>query len=268
MLVLEHAGIGPAHVGVRHALQSQRQRLDDEIVDRKLVGRLAVLVLGRRGVDLLARLEQLADVAVDGQVEMRNGLHRRREPLRNGAAHAVVRHEIVAAVVVERADLLVRHRRRDERCAGGRCGRRAQALARFCRLDIAGDDAAVRAGALDAAEFDVGVFRQPPRKRRGKDAVGAADRRHDRWSEPPHPHPLPSGERERAVLAAAAEISPLCWTGADVDGAAACWAAPSPRGGEGGDEGAPALGAFAGALAAAAAAAFGSSPSCAITAMS
>src|SRR3984957_13722306 len=56
--------------------------------------------------------------------------------------------------------------------------------------------------------------------------------------------------------------------GADVDWAAAGWAAPSPRGGEGGVEGAPALGAFAGALAADAAAALGSSPSCAITAMS
>jgi hypothetical protein len=32
-------------------------------------------------------------------------------------------------------------------------------LTRFRRLDIAGDDAAVRAGALDAAEIDVRVFR-------------------------------------------------------------------------------------------------------------
>jgi len=32
-------------------------------------------------------------------------------------------------------------------------------LTRFGRLDVAGDDAAVRAGALDAGEFDAGVFR-------------------------------------------------------------------------------------------------------------
>jgi hypothetical protein len=32
-------------------------------------------------------------------------------------------------------------------------------LARFRRFDIAGDDAAVRAGALDASKFDVRVFR-------------------------------------------------------------------------------------------------------------
>jgi hypothetical protein len=55
VLVLEHAALGPGHVGVRHALQRQRQRLDDEVVDRELVGRLAVLVLRRGGVDLLAR---------------------------------------------------------------------------------------------------------------------------------------------------------------------------------------------------------------------
>ena len=78
MLVLEHAAFGPAHVGVGNALQRQRQRLDDEIVDRKLVGRLAVLVLGRGGVDLLARGQELADVAVHRQVEMRDGLHRLR----------------------------------------------------------------------------------------------------------------------------------------------------------------------------------------------
>ena len=55
MLVLEHSAFGPAHIGVRHALQRERQRLDDEVVDRELVGRLAVLVLRRGGVDLLAR---------------------------------------------------------------------------------------------------------------------------------------------------------------------------------------------------------------------
>jgi hypothetical protein len=37
-------------------------------------------------------------------------------------------------------------------------------LARSCRLDIAGDDAAVRASALDAAKINVRVFRQSSRK--------------------------------------------------------------------------------------------------------
>ena len=56
MLVLEHAGLGPADIGVRHPLQRQRQRLDDEIVDRNLVGRLAVLVFRRCCVDFFARV--------------------------------------------------------------------------------------------------------------------------------------------------------------------------------------------------------------------
>ena len=42
-----------------------------------LSGRLAVLALGGRGIDLLAGVEQLADVAIDRQVEMRDGLLRR-----------------------------------------------------------------------------------------------------------------------------------------------------------------------------------------------
>ncbi len=168
MLVLEHAAFGPAHIGVRHLLQGDRQRLDDEVVDRKLVGRLAVLAFGGLRIDLLARVEELADVAVDGEVEYRHALRRRGQPLRDGAAHAVVRHDLVAAVLVERADLLIRHcrraSRRDCRRAGRRSGR-AQAAAGLCLLDVAGDDAAVRAGAFDAADIDAGVLGKAARQR-------------------------------------------------------------------------------------------------------
>src|SRR5580692_3532780 len=84
----------------------------------------------------------------------------------------------------------------------------------------------------------------------------------------PSPPPSPLwGEGVRGACGGGGDFD--CWdAGADVEGAAVCWAAPSPRGGEGGDEGVPAPGAFAGVLAADAAAALGSSPSCAITAMS
>ena len=74
MLVLQHAGFGPAHIGIRDSLQCEPQRLDDEIVDRELVGGLAVLVLRRLRVDLLACGGELADVAIDGEIEMRDGL--------------------------------------------------------------------------------------------------------------------------------------------------------------------------------------------------
>src|SRR5882724_11440134 len=81
MLVLEHAGFGPAHIAIGFSLQRDRHRLDDEIVDRELVERLLLLVLRRRGVDFLTRGEQFADIAVDRQVEMRDSLHRGRETI-------------------------------------------------------------------------------------------------------------------------------------------------------------------------------------------
>ena len=54
VLVLQHRAFGPRDVGLRHAHQRQRQRLDDEVIDRDLVGGLAVLVLGR-GVLICSR---------------------------------------------------------------------------------------------------------------------------------------------------------------------------------------------------------------------
>ena len=74
--MLEHAAFGPGDVGVGHALQRERQRLDDEVVDRDLVGGLAVLVLRRGGVDLLARGQELVDIAVDREIEVRDRLLR------------------------------------------------------------------------------------------------------------------------------------------------------------------------------------------------
>src|SRR5205807_9177352 len=58
VLMLEHPAFGPGDVGVGHAPQRERQRLDDEIIDGELVGWLALLVLGRRSVDLLPRSEE------------------------------------------------------------------------------------------------------------------------------------------------------------------------------------------------------------------
>src|SRR5581483_7779975 len=166
----------------RHALQGERQRLDDKVVDRKLVGRLAVLVLasffGRGGVDLLARFKELADIAVNGEIKMRNGLHRSGEPLRDSAAHAIMRHELVAALVVQRADLLIRHGRRDERRRGACwCRWRAgctQATSGFRFLDIARNHAAMWAGAGNAADIDASVLGETARERKRENSVGAA----------------------------------------------------------------------------------------------
>ena len=51
MLVHHHVFIGPGDIGVRHIAQGKRQRLDDHVIDRKLVDRLVVFH-GRGRVEL------------------------------------------------------------------------------------------------------------------------------------------------------------------------------------------------------------------------
>ena len=183
MPVLEHAALGPRGVGVGHALQRERKRFDDEIVDRQLPERLAILVLGRGAVDLLARGQETADVAIDREVEVRDGKAGLREPLGDDPSHAVVRHELVGAFWIERADLLVgratnggRRHACGRRRRSGRC-RRQNVLGGFCRFDVGRDDAAMRARAPDTGEVDAGLFGQPPRQRRGNDpaCIGGSD---------------------------------------------------------------------------------------------
>ena len=79
------------------------------------------------------------------EIEMRDGLLGEREPLGNHAAHGVVRHNLVAAGLVERQHLLVgqtRGRRRPrQREAPLRLGHRLDGFDRFCLL---GDDESPR----------------------------------------------------------------------------------------------------------------------------
>ena len=79
------------------------------------------------------------------------------EPLRDGAAHAVVRHDLVAALFEQRADLLSDIDGRDWRAPQPPARRRAAvtALAGFRAFDVARDDAAVRARALDARQMSM-----------------------------------------------------------------------------------------------------------------
>src|SRR6185312_8906380 len=102
MLVLEHAAFGPTHVRIRNSLECERESLDDEVVDRKLVRGLAVLVLGRSRIDLLACRQELADIAIYCQVKMRNRLNRSRQALSDRASHAIVRHERVRVWLIKR----------------------------------------------------------------------------------------------------------------------------------------------------------------------
>src|ERR1019366_7064431 len=70
----------------------------------------------------------------------------------------------------KRADLLIRHRRRDARRAAWRESRGFQPLAGFGFLDIPRDHAAMRAGAGDARKLDAGVLGDAAGQRRRKDA--------------------------------------------------------------------------------------------------
>ena len=131
----------PARVGARHFLQRHGERLDDEVVDRELEG--ARTVLRRHAVEARARGKHGVELAVDAEIEMRDGLLGEREPLGNDPAHGVVRHKLVAARLVERQHLLV------GQAPGRRRPRQREAALRlwarldgFDRLRVVGDAAA------------------------------------------------------------------------------------------------------------------------------
>ena len=124
-------------IGRRHALQRRRPGLDDEVVERELEGRLAVLAFGRGGIGLLAHGDQAVGVDVGGQIEMRNGLLRLDQTAGDGRAHRIERHFLVSDALIQRLDL----RRAGAGCARRRCACRPRLL------HVAGDDTAVRPGA-------------------------------------------------------------------------------------------------------------------------
>ena len=195
----------PGDVGGRHLRQRQRQRLDDEVVDRELVGARAVL--GRRGVHALAGAQQFVDAAVDRQMEVRDGLLRQRQALGDDLAHAVVRDDVVGALLVERQDLVVRHAAAARmRRAAASAATAVPALARrrappFCerRLDVALDDAPVRAGARERRKVEPGLLGEPARQRRGEDAAVPVGRLRTRRRAPAPPLGLGDGRRPLAA---------------------------------------------------------------------
>ena len=81
-----------------------------------------------------------------------------------------MRHDLVGAFLEQCEDLLVRHPGRKARTRRGRGGRRLQALAGFRALDVARDNAAVRAGAGDARKVNADVLGEAAGERRREDA--------------------------------------------------------------------------------------------------
>ena len=176
-----------------HGLQRHGQSLDDEIVERELEG-ARPLLRGER-VEPCAGRHQRVELAIDGEVEMRNGLLGERQPLGDEATHRVVRHDLVRPRLVKREHLavgeparLVRLAPRDQLLRArlrrllaldglGGSGRgdrfdRLRGLGRSVgrALDIVPDDASMRARAVERRNLEPKFAREPPRQRRGKPA--------------------------------------------------------------------------------------------------
>ena len=112
------------------------------------------------------------------QIEMRNGLLRLRQPLRDDLAHIVVRHDLVGAGLEQRADFFVGWRLSQARCRSGRRrrrGRRPRELEGLCPLSPPSMSRAMTrpCGPVPwmRAEVEAGFLGEPPGQRRSKDAL-------------------------------------------------------------------------------------------------
>jgi hypothetical protein len=146
VLVVEDGVAGPSGISSGDLLQRGGPGFDDEVVDRDLVDRLAFLHRGGV-VDLLAGIEQRVDLAVQRQVEMRDGLLGLGEAGGDDLAHAVVGHDLVAAFFVESEHLLLGHTLGHRTCGSGRRGGGGleRRLAGGSGFDVRLHDAAARA---------------------------------------------------------------------------------------------------------------------------
>ena len=184
MLHLQDAILGPDRVRGRHALERDGQRLDDEVVDRELVGGLAVLVLAGGRVDLLAQGHERIELAIERQVEMRHRLLRLDEALGDGLAHAVEGHFLVGARLEHRLDLIGAHALSKLRRSGLGGGAAAAAAAGAAAGFAPPPETAERTSFstmrpcgpepwIDAM-IDAGFLRDALGERRGEDAVAGS----------------------------------------------------------------------------------------------
>src|SRR6185295_6429041 len=111
MLVLQHAAVEPAHISVRDLDERECERLDHEVIDRELEARFAIGALWCRRIDLLTGLEQFVDLAIYGEIVMRDRELRLQETLRDRLPHRVMWDEVVTACFEQCADLVVGHAR-------------------------------------------------------------------------------------------------------------------------------------------------------------
>ena len=169
MPVFHHCLVGPGNIRIRDIAQGERQRLDDHVVDRQLVGWLSIL-FRCGGVQLCPKRHQRIEFAIDSDIEMRDRLLRFLQPLGNGLAHAVMLDEFVGPFGKVLQDRIARHagwHRSGSRCCGGLCFRCGLAGAGGNRsLDIALDDTAMWTGTADGCEVEPRFPGEAARQRR------------------------------------------------------------------------------------------------------
>jgi hypothetical protein len=164
LAVLRDRVVAPARVHRRMVTQRERDAADDEIVETDL-----------HAADLdqlLPHREQVRDVVIGGEIEMRDRSRRLGKPLRDRAAHRR-----------KRNDFRLEHR------SAGACTERSRSVAgwpggvppplcnRFRVLDVGSDDASARTAPLHAVETDAEVARHTPRQRRGTKSIRSFLRR-------------------------------------------------------------------------------------------
>ena len=151
--------IAPRRIHVRMVAQRERGGANDEVVDAGLDPCDLI--------DLLAKRQQVRDVVLRYQIEMRDRSCRLREAFGDRAPHRRQRN-------LFRFELLQRRQRRRFRFL--RRGRR-----RFEVLDVVGDDASARPAALNLLDTDAELARHLAREWRGAaTAVVASRGRHVR----------------------------------------------------------------------------------------
>ena len=133
---------------------------------------LPSLSLGAPSIGFFAQFDQAIDLHIRGQIKMRNGLDRLRQPRRDCAPHGVEWHFLVAIGCIERFHLRCRrvalkgsyHGRSSQRCQRRLC--QSDTL-----LDVPPDNAAVRSGAAQRRKVNSPSGGKPARQRCDSDAA-------------------------------------------------------------------------------------------------
>ncbi len=167
---MQHLVARKLHVAFGNFHQRDAQRLDQQVVDGQLD-----LAAGQARIELAAQLEQLVELNVDGQIDVRHLLLGLGQAARDRLAHAAEFDHFVRDAEILRA-AGSGGRRGCRLCLGGgsRRGRGSRCGDAFlCAVQIALDDTAIGASPRNHSQIDPLALRQAARQRAGLDALVA-----------------------------------------------------------------------------------------------